>query len=79
MTFTEFKSWLEGFSERRDREFPSPRDWQMIKEKLDQVIVEQKNYYPDFATNQPPINQPYWTTTCAIEPPRDTIPFTILG
>jgi len=76
MTFNEFKSWLDGFSEAIG-DAPTPEQWAKVVEKLatvqDRVFPSAPNLgllpsypapYPRyFDTNYPPI--PPYIVTCA--------------
>lgn len=75
MTFNEFKSWLDGFSEAIG-DAPTPEQWAKVNEKL--ATVQERGFlvtpnlgqlpsYPSpypryFDTNYPPI--PPYTVTC---------------
>lgn len=37
MTISEFKAWLEGYSEAFDNAAPNPEQWAKIREKLESV------------------------------------------
>jgi hypothetical protein len=50
MTLSEFKYWLEGFSDNI-KEAPTPEQWEKIKQKLEQV----KTYVPLNLPASPPL------------------------
>jgi len=53
MTFNEFKSWLEGFSEAIG-DAPTPEQWAKVKAKMGEVHAPQPVTIPNLPNIYPP-------------------------
>ena len=70
MTISEFKAWLDGFSEYMEE--PTCEDWEKMKEKLS--TVKERYYFERWPTVTAPYvqtTQPFWISNTGTSPPTD--------
>jgi hypothetical protein len=70
MTFKEFKSWLDGFTDSwREDYSPSQAQWKRIKEKLDGVVVQELQLLPSSPFTTPLPFNPSVPLINPVQPP----------